>query len=490
MKRRFPRRALIAGLAVGVLVAVAAVVLLRRDADEPAPAASQEFRSRPDLRPIAVEITTASADAAPGYIFVAPKKNVVQTGPMIVDEAGRLLWFAPLDTKGVTNFRVQSYGGEPVLTWWRGKSEKGVGDGYYVIVDQSYNEIARVYAGNGLAGDIHEFLITPQDTAYISIYRRVPMDLSALGGPSDSSIWEGVIQEVDIATGRVLFEWHSADEVAVSESFTKLPPPTDGPKDSPHDYFHINSIEVEPDGNLLVSARNTHAIYEISRSDGRVLWRLGGKKSDFEMGPGTTFAWQHDARRLPDGTISLFDNVADSKVAKVSRALVLDVDTSSRTATLVRSYEHPEQLLATSQGNAQLLPNGNVFVGWGARPYFTEFDPSGRVVLAGSFADGTDSYRAFKSRWTGRPSDRPAIAAERNEEGKLVVSVSWNGATEVRRWLVLAGEDVGSLREVSSAAKTGFETAIAVDTDQPAVQARALDAAGAVLGSSRTIEAP
>ncbi len=477
----------LAVLAVAALVTVAAVVLLR-DSGDSATAPTLHFRSRPDLQPIPVEVTTAAADASTGLIFIAPKKKVLQTGPMIIDDSGQPVWFEPLDTDGVTNFRVQTYGGAPVLTWWRGKASKGVGSGYYVIVDSSYREIAQVFAGNGLNGDIHEFLITPQKTALISIYRRVPRDLSALGGPRDSSIWEGVIQEIDIASGAVLFEWHSADEVAPAESFTEPPPPTDGPKDSPYDYFHINSIDVEPNGNLLVSARNTHTVYEIRRSDGHVLWRLGGKKSDFEMGPGTTFAWQHDARRQPDGTLTLFDNGADPKVEDHTRVLVLDVDTQRGRATLARSYRHPRGFVATSQGNAQFLPNGHVFVGWGSQPYFTEYDAAGRVVLDGHFASGPESYRAFRFAWIGRPSESPAIAVTREEGDRVLVSASWNGATEVARWLVLAGDDVGSMDAVRSVARKGFETSVAVETDRRYVQVRALDARGTVLGSSRPIE--
>ena len=110
---------------------------------------------------------------------------------MILDDRGEVVWFRPLDTKGVADFRAQRYGGRPVLTWWRGRAERGVGDGYYVIVDETYNEIATVAAGNGLTGDIHEFLITARDTALITIYERKPWDLSSVGGPKDGEIFDG-----------------------------------------------------------------------------------------------------------------------------------------------------------------------------------------------------------------------------------------------------------------------------------------------------------
>jgi Arylsulfotransferase (ASST) len=445
---------------------------------------SQHFRSRPDLRPPLVTTATPAEEDSGGYVFLAPKKEVAQAGPMILDGAGRVVWFNPLDTKGVADFRVQRYGGRPVLTWWRGKAEKGVGDGWYVLMDDTYRRIATVTAGNGLTGDIHEFLIGPDDTAWITVYRRIDRDLSEVGGPKNGTIFEGVVQNVDVATGRVLFEWHSADHVALTESYA--PPPKPGQGRTPYDYFHINAVDVEPDGNLLVSARNTHAIYEIRPSDGRVLWRLGGKRSDFDMGPGTRFAWQHDARRRPDGTITLFDNGADPKVEEFSRVLRLRVDPEGGRATLVRSYAHPKRLLAGSQGNAQLLPGGHVFVGWGAQPWFTEFDGDGRVVLDARFGKGADSYRAYRFPWTGRPSGDPAIATAR-ADGRLTVYASWNGSTLTRRWQVVAGPDANRLHVVATAGRTGFETAIPVETDEPYVRVRALDADGTVLGTSRAV---
>src|SRR5205807_3943536 len=160
------------------------------------------------------------------------------------------------------------------------------------------------------------------------------------------------------------------------------------------------SIDEDTDGNLLVSARNTHAVYKVDRRTGRILWRLGGKRSDFTMGPGTRFAWQHDARRRPDGTITLFDNEAAPQAGPQSRGLVLRLDLRRKRAILVRSLVHRPRLLAATQGNVQLLPDGHYFVGWGARPYLTEFDPDGRVLFDARFGYRDDSYRAYRFRWT------------------------------------------------------------------------------------------
>ena len=405
---------------------------------------------------------------------------------MILDDRGNVVWFHPLDTHGVTDFRAQRYRGRPVLTWWRGETAKGVGNGRYVVVDDSYHVIANVRAGHGLSGDIHEFLITPRNTALFTVYRRVKTDLSAMGGSTDGSIMEGVVQEVSIPTGRVLYEWHSYPQITPDESYEQLPEDAK----EPFDYFHLNAIEEDRDGTLLVSARHTHAIYKIRRSDGNVLWRLGGKKSDFKMGPGTTFAWQHDIRRQSDGTLTLFDNAAEHPNPKLhSKALVLRVDERARTATLVRSYSHPKKLLSTSQGNAQFLPDGHVFVGWGANEYYTEFDRQGRVLLDARFGGGeADSYRAYRLPWIGRPTDRPAVAVRPGKKpGRVIVYASWNGATEVRSWRVLAGERGTQMRAAAEAARDGFETAIRVDSDAGRFAVQALDAKGRVLRTSATV---
>ncbi len=395
-----------------------------------------------------------------------------------------MVWFDPLDTKGVTDFRVQSYRGRPVLTWWRGQSEKGVGNGHYVIADDHYRQIATVRAGNGLHGDIHEFLITPQDTALLTVYHDVPRDLSAFGGPRHGTLKEGVVQEVEIGSGRVLFEWHSADHVDPSESYQPLPK---DPAD-PWDYFHVNSIE--PDGDaLLVSARHTSTVYELRRSDGAILWRLGGKRSDFDVDEAARFAWQHDARRQPDGTISLFDNAASHPdQAPQSRVLVLRVDEERRTAALVRSYAHAPPLLSTSQGDGQLLPDGHVLVGWGSNEFVTEYDRDGTVLLDLRFGGGgADSYRAYRSPWSGRPAEPPAVAA-RAAGGGTAVYASWNGATEVARWRVLAGDDRQRLSPVATVARDGFETRADVDTDARFFAVVALASDGTPLGTSPTVE--
>jgi hypothetical protein len=457
----------------------------------PKPGPAQHFFSRPDLKPPLVRIETAAHGTAPGYLFLAPKMVVAQAGPMIMDNRGEAVWFKPLNTRGVTDFRVQKYEGKPVLTWWRGHvSNVGVGNGWYVIYDTSYRPVAEVRPGNGLVGDVHEFLITRRNTAVFTVYHRLPVDLSSVGGPKEGKIWDGIVQELDIKTGRVLFEWHSYPEVGVKESYAPPPKAEAGAKAPPYDYFHINSIDVEPNGNFLVSARNTHALYEIDRKTKKVLWRLGGKKSSFAMSAGTKFAWQHDARRHANGTITLFDNGAAPPVEKFSRVLVLRVDTKAKKVTLVRSYHHPKRLLAPFEGNAQFLPNGNILVGWGAQPYLSELGADGSLRFDAYFGHGkppgqdADTYRAYRFVWHGTPKDRPALVV-----GGGTAYASWNGATDVKRWQVLAGPDAQQLQPVKEAARSGFETPIRLTGSAAFYAVRAIAGNGKVLGTSRTVQA-
>jgi hypothetical protein len=441
------------------------------------------FRSRPDLSPAAVEVTTTQAhdDTAPGYIFAALKEGTGDYGPMIIDDLGQLVWYGKYGS--ARDFKMQYYKGRPVLTWWEGRVIQGHGIGEYVIFDGSYREIARVRAGNGFRGDLHEFLITPQDTALLTAYVPTRTDLSPIGGPEYGQVWDGIAQEVDIETGRVLFEWHSLEHVSIEESYAKRP---DDP-DHLYDYFHINSIDVDHDDNLIVSSRNTWTVYKVERNSGEILWRLGGKKSDFEMGPGTQSAFHHDARRHKDGTITIFDNGARPKVHDQSRGIVIELNEEWMRATLRREYTSPQKLLTTSQGNVQLLPNANVFIGWGSAPFISEFSYDGKLLFDAHFPPDCESYRAFRFPWKGHPTDAPAVVAEPGPEGNVMLYASWNGATEVATWEVLAGPRPGQLEWVRSVPRDGFETAMLVQTSAPYVAVRAKDRLGRVLGASAPV---
>ena len=353
-----------------------------------------------------------------------------------------------------------------------------------MIFDVSYRETGRVRAGNGYRGDLHEFLITPQDTALLTAYDAVPMDLSLIGGPRDGAVWDGIAQEVDIETGEVLFEWHSLEHVGIDESYATLPEDPD----YPYDYFHINSIAVDHDRNLLVGARNTWTVYKVDRETGGVIWRLDGKKSDFKMEEGTQSAFQHDARRHPDGTISVFDNGAHPEVHDPSRGIVIEMDEQKMSVKLLREYISPQKPLSTSQGNMQLLPDANAFIGWGSAPLISEFSHDAEMLLDARLPPGSESYRAFRFPWSGHPTDGPVMAVEQGPDGKVKLYASWNGAPEVATWEVLAGARPDQLEALGAVPRDGFETAMFAQTTDPYLAVQAKEQSGRVLGTSAPVK--
>jgi hypothetical protein len=295
----------------------------------------------------------------------------------------------------------------------------------------------------------------------------------------------GVVQEIDIPSGKVLFQWRSDDHVPLTE--TNMPQVTAAGN---VDYFHLNSIGVDLDGDLLISARHTDTVYKVDRKSGRVKWRLGGKSSDFKLGPGATFNYQHDVRRHADGTLTIFDNGAAVPgapgVEPFSRPLRLALNMKMMTASLVGQYLPPQGRSTWAMGNVQQLPGGGAFVGWGTFGAFTEFTAAGTVCFDASFGDGSVTYRAFRFPWVGRPTGRPAIGAV---PGDLTTTVyaSWNGATEIASWRVDAGANASSLKPVQAAPRSGFETAIPIAVGKSYASVTALDASGKVLGTSQAI---
>jgi hypothetical protein len=414
-----------------------------------------------------------SARDASGYIFIAPKGGQTAQGPEIVTERGRPVWFRP--GSEASDFRVQSYLGKPVLTWYQG--------GIDYIVDSSYRIVATVQAGNGLDLDGHEFALTPQGTALVTIFHGVPLDLSSIGGPKDGIVVDGIVQEIEVATGRVLFEWHSLDHVPLAESYAPVR------KDDAYDYFHINAVNVDTDGNLLISGRHTWTIYKVDRHTGRILWRLGGKRSDFTLGPGVRFAWQHNPHPVGANIIRLFDNGNNGepagRVMAQSRVIWIHLDTATLTATLVKAIAHPAGLTVPSQGNAQALDNGNTFVGWGELGRVSEFDPEGKLLFDAALGSGHETYRAYRFEWSGRPDTPPTARARRTAHRTTTVHAIWNGATGVRRWRILAGRSATKLVPVRTVAWNGLDTLVKISGAPKKVAVVALDARGIVVAKSK-----
>jgi hypothetical protein len=447
--------------------------------------AVQHYRSAPTLTPSTLKVTTpAQLGAAPGDLFLAPYQGTGAPGPMIVDQQGKLVWFHPLPAHEVaTSFGVQSYQGKPALVWWQGRVlGVGFGQGEDVIYDSSYHHLATVRAGNGYHADLHEIRLTPQGTAWIDIFDPIHTDLSSAHGARDGVLTDSVIQEIDIKTGLVMWEWHALDHIPLGDSFN---PPTHS--SYPWDYMHMNSADPGESGDVLLSARNSWSVYDVDIHSGAFRWRLGGPHSSFRGGPGTRFYWQHDAEFQPGGLISLFDNGSDPPKEKQSRGLVLKPDFAAHTVTLVKALVNPKKtLLAESQGNALSLPGGNWLLGYGRLPNLTEFDASGHVVLDATLGKNVQDFRSTLSPWSAQPTTAPSIAAERSGSG-ATVRVSWNGATGVAGWRVLVGASPTSLTPLASASKTDFETTIRLAQAPAYVQVQALDASGQVLGTSTAI---
>ncbi len=452
------------------------------------PRAVQHYVTAPSITPSTVRITTAAKPgAAPGYLLLAPYQGKGTPGVMIAEQNGSLVWFHSLGAgQSATNFEVQQYQGKPVLTWWQGRIlQVGFGQGEDVIYDSSYRQIARIRAGNGYRADLHEIRITPEGTAWIDMFDPIHMNLSSAHGSSNGVLSDSVAQEIDIKTGLVMWEWHFLGNIPFSESNNPAP------KSSyPWDYVHINSVDPGSSGDVLLSARNTWALYDVDIRSGAIRWRLGGNRSNLKQGPGTRFYWQHDAEFQPGGLISVFDNGSNPPKEKQSRGLLLAPDTSAHTVTLRRQFVNPSRvLLATSQGNMAPLPGGAWLLGYGGLPDFTEFDSSGHVLLDGTLGKNVQDFRTYLSPWSGHPGGAPSVSAKPNGSGALAVSVSWNGATDVSSWRVLAGASPTALTPVASAPRTGFQTTIAALTTGPYVAVQALDGTGSVIGTSAAVKA-
>jgi arylsulfotransferase ASST len=291
------------------------------------------------------------------------------------------------------------------------------------------------------------------------------------------------VQEVDVASGRVLFEWRSPEHVGLDESSMTNATPAGNV-----DYFHLNSIDVDTDGHLLVSARHTSAVYKIHRKTGAVIWRLGGTKSDFAIDPDASFAFQHDVRRHPDGTLTLFDNNAAAPNSKAgSRGMRLALDMKAKRASLVQEWKPADGRTGWAMGNVQQLPDGGVFVGWGTDGSFSEFDSHGAVRFDARFADGSVGYRAFRFAWTAKPKGKPAMAVKQNGDGTMTVFASWNGATDVTHWQLHAGSDPGRLRTIATHRRHGFETAMTLPATSGYLSVVAVDASRRHLGAAAPI---
>lgn len=333
----------------------------------------------------------------------------------------------------------------------------------------------------------------------LTVYNRTKTDIYALG-LQHGWVIDSVFQEVNITTGELIFEWRASEYFTIEDTLSSAQ--KDGAGSSPEqalDFFHINSVDKDADGNYLVSAANMHTVLCISSKDGSLLWQLGGEETAFRElsgGAATSFSRSSDVKWHNDSTITLFDS---NDGWKSSRGLMLEVNSTGKTATLLHEYRAPAGIRSRSDGSMQLLSNGNVLVGWGDIPAFTEYSVDGEVLcdthtapVAFAKLGWVRSYRTYKFPWVGNPQTKPDVAVRPDEDA---VYVSWNGATEVAGWVLDAydpeqKEDAGDASHAGRKAveKTGFETRIAFPKDAPeSNRVAAVDRNGNILAWSNPV---
>ena len=430
------------------------------------------YRTRPDLSPPAVQVTTPGNATAPGVLLTTP--NLPRhTGAMLMDNKGQPYWYKPAASPAFTvgDLETARYHGKNVLVWFEGLAPYGPGSyrGSYTIVDSTYRKIATVHAANGMEADIHEIDINSAGRAYIGIYNPVIRDLSAFGGSRSATVLEYVIQEIDIASGDLFFEWHSLDSFPVTDSYEAL-------TNVPVDYMHGNSVSQDTDGNLLVSARHLSVGFKINRSTGKVMWRLGGKRNQFTFSPAGEPgpSYQHHLVRVSPGVLSFYDNGR----GRPSRGVEYRVNETAHTAVRIKEQRHVPSLESFSQGSYQQLPGGHSLVAWGNTGFVTEYDANGAVRFEGERAELVSHVPVRSGMAVPRRS--PAVVAEQRT-GHDTVFVSWNGATDVTSWEVRTGPTRTSLTTAVTAPRDGFETAINVP-HATYVQVRGRAADNSVLG--------
>jgi Arylsulfotransferase (ASST) len=442
------------------------------------------YSTDPSIHPPAVAVTANHKGTSPGDLFFGPQLGPIQNGAEITDSAGKLVYFNPVPRgQYAMDVQRQTYDGQPALTYWKGTiTTSGTGTGEDEIYSSSYQHLATVRAGNGLNADLHEFLIDGDD-AWITAYQPVVWNATAIKhGWRRQAVLNGVVQEIDLKTGLVLFQWNSLDHVPLGASYLPVEKPP-----LPWDYFHVNAIQPLSDGTVLISGRNTSAVYDVDGTSGRIHWVLGGKFSSFKLGKGARFWYQHDARLQANGRLTMFDDGGMPFREPESRGLTLRLNTAAHTATVV-SQQTFESLKAPAEGSDQLLSNRDTLLGWGqGHDLVTEFSPKGKVVYNARFVGPNASYRVFRQPWTGTPVTKPAVLA-RVVDGQVTVSASWNGANTVRSWRILGGSSPKKLSWIALDRDRYFQTSMQTHQSPRYVEVQAVDSSHRTLASSAVVK--
>jgi hypothetical protein len=491
--------AVVCGLTVAVLLAGAAVTLAAVGSFTTRGAFS--FVTQPKLHPpkLRTDAPTAKRGLVGGYFLVtnspgSPRARMIGAGgPLILDSHLQPVWVGPpMSTNLVaSNLRKQRYNGKPALSWWEGVVDRhGITtSGEDFVVDSTYRQVATLKGADGWVISQHDMVISGHD-AWVTAYKSVPMDLTKYGGPANGSVYDAAVQKYDLKSGQLLYTWDALQHIPLADSYQA--PPTSGVWDA----YHENSIQLVSGNRFLVSMRQEWAAYLVSDITGGIEWTLGGKHSTFKLGRGAGFAWQHDVQ-LHKNQVSMYDDhcCGFTSAGKIivtgpSRALVLNLSTTKHTASVARSIVRNRGFESTFLGNAELLRNGNVLVSWGSTSWFSEYDKRGKQLLdvmwpGPALIHPNESYRAYLENWSATPY-YPPIGAVRSSKGKPTVYASWDGATAVTAWRVLAGSSSKHLSTVvSKAGRTGFETAIKLPHGYRAYEVEALNSRGRVIATSK-----
>lgn len=335
-------------------------------------------------------VNVSEESVEPGYIFMAPYRTATnQDSAVIYDTEGNLVWtsFTQTAQNAVFDFRPCQFNGSSHLCMIEAQQNRGYARGYIGVYDDSLTQIHQVKSHNGYAGlDQHECALSYDGRAALAmIYNPERADMSAQNITTGMGwVQNSVIQKMDIETNELLFEWSAYEHVPLTQSLV-FPNTTEivgtgFEAASPWDYFHINSVDENEDGDYLISARHVSALYKLNGNTGDIIWRLGGTDSDFEFLDGLNFSSQHDARWHESNTthdiISLFDNASNgfNDTAEHSQGMIIALDHNADppTASLISSFPAPEEIpISNSQGNLQLLSpregwqTSNAFINWG-----------------------------------------------------------------------------------------------------------------------------
>ena len=424
---------------------------------------------------------TSTAGTGEGYVFLA-YYNYLHIGQsntylLILDNSGEPVFYRSLSPlRAALDFKKQPNG---LLTYFNPAPTEA----RFYALDETYSIVGSYEAGNGYTTDLHDLQLLSNEHALLMIYDYQTVDMSELvpGGDPEATVVGCILQELD-SDGNVVFQWRSWDHISILDSNQDL-------TDSFIRYIHCNSIEQDHDGHLLMSSRHLNEVTKINRQTGAIIWRLGGPQNQFTFTNDPGFFYQHDARRLPNGNLTIYDNRTD-QTPEYSRAVEYALDETNMTATRVWEFRNSPDTYAPAMGNHQRLPNGNSLVGWGwsSVPILTEAAPDGTKVFELSAEPTNGSYRAFRFPWEGHPEWPPRLAATKNGS-TITLHFSWNGATEVSAYRVYGGRASERMTQLGIVSKDGFEDVFVFNAPEDGLysfQVIPIDSHGAAMAYSST----